>query len=275
MKRKTKISTPLVSVVMPVYNAEKYLSQAIESILNQTYKNFEFIIIDDCSTDKSWEIIQKYAKKDKRINSFKNKNNLGQSKTVLKGINIAKGEYFLKFDNDDISAEDRIEKEVNFMEENRDYVVVGSNLKIINEENQVIGIREYPKKDEEIRKIIYYKSPFAYPAICIRKKAIDKVNYPTIFKYTDDYLLWWRLLKIGKGYNLDDFLVSYRIHSTQVKNKSLKIQLKETLEVQKIIFRESKPPLKAKIINLILKILFFLPGDFVLWLFKKVEYKKV
>jgi heterodisulfide reductase subunit A len=131
------------------------------------------------------------------------------------------------------------------------------------------------ESNEEIRKIIYYKSPFAYPAICIRKKAIDKVNYPTIFKYTDDYLLWWRLLKIGKGYNLDDFLVSYRIHSTQVKNKSLKIQLKETLEVQKIIFRESKPPLKAKIINLILKILFFLPGDFVLWLFKKVEYKKV
>lgn len=107
---------PFVSVVMPVYNCERFVSFAIESILNQTYKNFEFIIIDDGSSDNTLSILKTYSKKDKRIKIIINQKNLNQSKSIKKALRLAKGEYFIKMDNDDISDEKRIEKEVYFME---------------------------------------------------------------------------------------------------------------------------------------------------------------
>ena len=159
---------PLVSVVMPVYNGERFLKDAIESILNQTYKNFEFIIVDDGSTDDSLKIIKEYQKKDKRIRLIENKKNLGQAKSLNKGLSLAKGKYYAKMDSDDIACKKRIEKEVDFLERNNDYVIVGSNLEIIDENNNTIGYRFYPQKNKEIRKLIIIKSPFAHPSVMIK-----------------------------------------------------------------------------------------------------------
>lgn len=266
---------PLVSVVMPVYNGEKFLPQAIESILNQTYKNFEFIIIDDASTDGSFEIIKKYAKKDKRIKFMRNKKNLGQTEALINSKKLIKGKYFFKMDSDDIANPKRLEKQVNFLENNQNYIIVGSNLKVIDENSKLIGYRFYPRTDEEIRKTIFFKSPFAHPTICFRTSIISRIFYDNIFKYAEDYYLWFKFLKVGKGYNLDDLLVSYRISRSQVKNLQLKNQLKETIKIQKIIFSESKKiPVKARIYHFLHKLLLFLPSTLVLCLFKKIELRQ-
>lgn len=270
---------PLVSVVMPVYNGEKFLKESIESILNQTYKNFEFIIVNDASTDNSEKIIKYYEKKDKRIKYFKNKKNLGQSESVKKGINFSKGKYFFKLDNDDIADKSRLKKIVDFFENNQEYIVVGSNIKIINEKSKVVGTRIYPKTDKDIRKCLFYKSPFAFPATGIRmkylKKVIRKNKLIFKFKYANDYLLWYELLKLGKGLNFNDFLLSYRISEYQAKSKKTKEQLLETIEIQKIIFKqENNVPFLARLSNFLLHLLLLFPSKFIIYLFKKIEYKK-
>ena len=134
---------PLISVIMPVYNAANFLPQAIESILNQTYSHFEFIIIDDASKDNSWKIIKQYARKDNRIHAFKNHINLGVSLTSNIGISKAKGKYLVRMDADDISFSDRIEKELKFLLNNPSVVAVGGQCIIIDEYNHSIGKKTF------------------------------------------------------------------------------------------------------------------------------------
>jgi glycosyltransferase involved in cell wall biosynthesis len=260
---------------MPVYNAEKYLPQAIESILNQTYKNFEFIIIDDCSTDKSWEIIQKYAKKDKRIRSFKNKKKLGVklSLQLAKNYINKKSEFIARMDADDIANLSRLEKQINFLVNNSDYVIVGSNLIVIDENNKVSGKRIYPNDDNEIRKTMFFKNPFAHPSVLIKREPFFKIGfYDSDFYYAEDYYCWYKLLQLGKGHNLKDFLLKYRIHTSQVKSKSLKKQLNETIKIQQIIFKENnRAPILAKLNNFFLSCLKFLPNFIIFRLFKLLE----
>lgn len=274
-----KKSFPLVSVIMLVYNAEKFLREAIDSILNQTYKNFEFIIIYDKSEDGSAEIIKDYLKKDKRIRFFKNKKKLGRYKSFEKGVYLAKGEFILMMDSDDVSKKNRIYKEVSFLMKNKEYVVVGSQIKILNEKGKIIGQRVYPKEDEEIRKMIYFKSPFAYPSACIKREILLKIKFYKFYEKFDlayDYYLWYEVLKYGKGKNLDDFLLYYRISEKQTKFRLLKSQLDDTIQVQKIIFKDKKYiPILAKINHLMLNLLLYLPSKIVYWLFKKIEYKKI
>lgn len=269
------MKNPLVSVVMPVYNAEKYLSEAIESILNQSYKNFEFIIIDDCSDDDSFGIIKEFAKKDKRIKYFKNSKKLGLIKTLNKLITFAKSEFIARMDADDFSDKDRILKQLGFLLKNDDYLIVGSDIKIINIEGEIIGKRVYPHTDKEIRKTIFFKSPFAHPSVCIRAHIFKKLFYEEKFLTAEDYYLWHQILKHGKGSNLKDYLLYYRVSEEQTKSKNLKRQLNQTLKVQKIIFKESKKvPFLAYINHFLLKLLYFLPNKLVLELFKFFEFKK-
>ncbi len=273
-KKSNSPKQPLVSVVMPVYNGERYLKEAIESILNQTYKNFEFIIVDDKSTDGSRGVLKEYARKDKRIKLVFNKENKGQSKTVKKGIRISQGEFFLKLDQDDVASQNRIKETVNFLLDHKEYVLVGGGLKIIDEESNVVGCRDYPTTNSEIKKHLFFKSPFAYPAVTIRAKFLKSIKYPDMFQFADDYYMWSKLLSLGKGYNLPDYLTYYRINRQQVKNKSLKAQLKETIEVQKRIFKENQHvPILAKINHLALNLLMFFPANLIIYLFKRLSYK--
>jgi len=267
---------PLVSVVMPVYNGERFLKEAIESILNQTYKNFEFIIVDDGSTDNSLKIIEEYQKRDKRIKLIKNKKNLGMAKSLNKSLRIAKGKYYVKMDSDDISDKERLNKELFFLENNKEYLIVGSNLEVIDDENETIGYRYYPQNDEDIRNLIIIKNPFAHPSVMVRMNVLKKIFYDEKLKASDDYDLWFKLLKYGKGKNLSDFLLKYRVSKNQVKSKRLKIQLKETIQVQrKYLFTKEYFSIFALINHFLLHILYFLPNFLVLWLFKKVEFRKI
>ena len=267
---------PLVSVLMPNYNCEKYINEAIESILKQTYKNFEFIIIDDSSTDNSWEIIKKYSKKDKRIKCFRNEKNLQIVKTRNKLFEkVSKNSKYLAImDSDDISHKDRLKKQVHFLEkkENKNVGVVGTNLIFINENSKEIGKREYKK--EITKKDILIKSPIAQPSCMIRKEVIKKVGNYKKDKYdvAKDFDLWVRVFEFFEIKNIQENLIKYRVFKNQVKSKQLKNTLKSTIKTQ---VQNLNKYLSFKLTFIILAeiILLFLPNRFVLWLFKVKEFK--
>ncbi|GIW68018.1 MAG: hypothetical protein KatS3mg096_886 [Candidatus Parcubacteria bacterium] len=268
---------PLVSVIMPVYNGEKYLREAIESILNQTYKNFEFIIVDDGSTDNSVKIIKEYAKKDKRIRFFRNKNNLGTFGNYNYYIkNYARGKYIAIQEQDDISLKERFQLELDFLESHFDIVLAGGHINIIDSEGKIVGKRLYPVKYDEIKKVILLKSPFANPTIMIRKDVFIENGGYGDYTTAGDYDLWMRLIieKELKCENLDKIVVNYRIHENQQKSKKTKIQLYETIDIQKkYLFRLRCFSFLALINHIFLYLLLFLPNSFVLWLFRKIEFK--
>ena len=223
----------LVSVVMPAYNSEKYISEAIESILNQTFKDFEFIIIDDGSTDKTWEIIQEYAKKDERITAFKNEKNLNNYATRNKGIKIAKGKYIVWQDSDDVSLPNRLEKQVDFMEKNLEVGICGSYMQIFTDERD-LNIRKYSIEDKDLRKDIFKFSPIAQPAAIIRKSCYEKVGYyDDRFDATQDLDMTFRIGNEFKLANIPEVLVNYRVHSDSITYTKLNRQIENALRIRK------------------------------------------
>ena len=252
---------PFLTIFTPNYNNSKFISETIESIINQTYSNFEYIIIDDCSTDNSWEIIQSYAKKDKRIRILRNEKNLGIVKTRNKGLRerSPKSNYFAIIDSDDVSKHNRLRTQVDFLEKNQDQGLVGSNIFIIDEDSNFIGFRQYPSIDNEIRKKITRFNPFSQSSIIIRISAINQVGlYDENWDVCQDYDYWLRIGVNWKLADIDKFLVKYRISETQVKFTKLKETILNTYLIQKRAI--TRYGYKDNVINKLLRILlkFFL-----------------
>lgn len=214
------VKQPLVSVLMPVFNAEKYLIEAIQSIINQTYQNFEFIIVDDCSSDGSKEIIKKFT--DNRIKLIEKTSNSGISETLNVGIKEAKGKYIARMDADDISHPKRIEKQVAFLERNSKYVVCGSNYYLINNNFNV----KLPEENEAIKVELLKSCCIGHPTVVLKTSVLKKYNffYKKESEPTEDYNLWIELIKKGKFYNLQESLLGYRIHDAQITKQKKIIQ---------------------------------------------------
>lgn len=266
---------PKVSVIMPVFNTEKYLKQSIESILNQDFFDFEFIILDDFSSDKSFEICKNFAKIDKRIKLFRNEENKWISFTRNKLISLAKTDFICTQDSDDISEKNRISLLYDFLKNNQNYAVCSGNMRIIDEKWEKIWKKIYKKN---IEKIILKKSPISNPASIFRKDLFLKVGwYDKNLDYAEDYDLWLKFFANWyKIWILDNFLLKYRIRSWQSKSKKLKKTLKNTIFVQKRATKKYwlKMSFWDKIYYFFEKILLFLPEKFILFLFKKLEYDK-
>ncbi|KHO47138.1 MAG: hypothetical protein QJ16_C0007G0037 [archaeon GW2011_AR1] len=218
---KKNIFPPEISVVLPAYNGEKYLNESIQSILNQTFNNFEFIIINDGSIDNTLEIIKKYKKKDKRILLIDNKKNRGASESLNSGFKIAKGKYIACFCADDISHPKRLELEFNYLETHSSIFLVGSSGVYINEKGK--EIRRFRKYDNY--KIISWRlrksCSILFPSIMFRNEGV--VSIDKNFSPADDYNLYFELLKKGKNLtNISPFLVKIRVHKESLsvsKNK--------------------------------------------------------
>ncbi|WP_329805040.1 glycosyltransferase family 2 protein [Flavobacterium facile] len=206
------MNIPKISVLMPVYNSELYIKEAIDSILNQTFTDFELIIIDDASTDKSVEIIQSYT--DSRIQLIVKPQNSGYTNSLNYGLTIAKGEYIARMDSDDISMPERFAKQVGFLEANKDVVVCGSVFNIIGT-GEIINV---PEEHEDIKFGMLLRCRIGHPTVMIRKRVLieNNINYNHEMEPAEDYDLWVRLSEIGKLYNLKEPLLSYRIHQNQV-----------------------------------------------------------
>jgi glycosyltransferase involved in cell wall biosynthesis len=225
-KENTNISSsidPKVSVVMSVYNGALYLREAIDSILNQTFKDFEFIIINDYSSDNSEEILKEYAEKDKRVKVITNKFNLGLTKSLNIGIKESQGRYIARMDADDIAYPERLQKQINFLENNLDYGVVGAFAKVINDKGESVDNFEYEETDREIKNSLIKWNSIIHPLAFMRKSVLNKVcGYDESFKYAQDYDLWLRLSKKTKFINLPEYLLYYRISDKSItgsKNK--------------------------------------------------------
>lgn len=231
-RMKNPSNNPLVSVIMPAYNAGKYVRQAIESILNQTYKRFEFIIVDDASTDLTFNIIKDFKKKDKRIILIQNKANLGVTKSLNKGLESARGKYIIRMDADDWSYPERFRLQIDLMETHPNIVVSGSYIEICDSKLKTKYIREYPHDDINIRKHIFRYSPFAHPATIWKAEILKKERYNEVINVSQDYELYFRVGKIGKFMNLDKPLLKLRMHERSISTIMSNAQLKNTILIR-------------------------------------------
>ena len=203
---------PKVSVLMPVHNSEKYLREAIDSILNQTFVDFEFLIIDDYSTDNSLQIVQSYN--DPRIRLFRNETNMGIACSLNKGLELAKGEYIAPMDADDVAVIDRFTVQVDFLDNHLSIGIVGSAIEAIDEQGRPFRIVTKPFTDAEIRWHLLLRNPFTHSAVMLRRKLIEKnrLFYDRQFETVQDYDFWSRLLLLTKGANISQVLLRYRVH---------------------------------------------------------------
>lgn len=265
---------PKISIVMPVYNTEKYVEEAILSILNQDFEDFEFIILDDFSSDRSFKICQKYAKKDKRIKLFINSENKWISFCRNKLISLANTDFICNQDSDDFSAKNRLSLQFDFLQKNPEFAVCGTDNVIIDEKSEKIWERIYEKN---VEKIILKKSPVSNGSTIFKKSVFFEVwGYEDWLNYAEDYDLWLKIFsKWYKIWVLDEKLYFLRIRSWQTKSEKLKQTLKNTLFVQKKARKiyKIKASFSDYIHYFLLKILYFFPSNFILFLFKKLEFK--
>lgn len=222
------MNEPLVSILMSAYNTEKYIDEAIESVLNQTYKNWELIICDDCSTDNSYILALKYKKKDKRIKVLKNKKNMRQAFSRNRAFKESAGKYIAIMDSDDRMDRKRLEKQVTFLENNSNYKFVCTNVIMFENNERINGYlikKEYPNSMDVIR-----NKGFAYGTVMIDRNVFEEVGGYTISNITstgEDYDLVCKLYSRGyRGANIPELLYEYRVVDAY-RRRSYKAYLNE------------------------------------------------
>ena len=220
---------------MPVYNSELYIKEAIDSILNQTFSDFEFIIIDDCSTDNTVSIVKEFS--DKRICLIEKEKNSGLINSLNFGISIAKGEYIARMDGDDICLPERFAKQVAFLDKNSAIILCGTAYKTFGAIEKEI---KHPSKHEEISVGLCLSSTFGHPTIMGRKQIFEKHKYNKNFEKVEDYELWSRLIFEGQVANLDEVLLFYRVHENQVSTLFNDVQRIKNVEIQLFLFKKTE-----------------------------------
>ncbi len=227
-EQSSSTNKPLVSVVMPVFNGERFIAKAIESILNQTLKNFEFIIVNDASTDKSLEIISKYKKKDQRIRLIDNKRNIHMSLSLNLGINQAKSDLIARMDQDDIAFPNRLKIEHTFMKSHPKVAIVGSDIVTIDQFDQVTGKRTYQTKSDSLKKTMLRYSPFAHPTVMMRKKVFEQMGgFDPEMVPCEDTEFWFRLGSKHEFASIPNFLLKYRVAVNSLSHTNIRnIELK-------------------------------------------------
>lgn len=220
---------PVISVLMPVYNSEKYLAEAIESVLNQSYTNFEFLIFDDGSTDSSKDIIKEYSKKDSRIKSFFFKENQGYVIHLNQGLEIANGKYIARMDSDDICLPNRFKIQIEYLESHPEIWVLGSSSIIINDQGEEMGKSKRFNNPDELYFMSFFINPLSHPTVFFRKKEIKSIGgYNEKKQPSEDFDLWTRVLNKGKIANIEQPLLKYREHDSSISVKKRELQKKNS-----------------------------------------------
>jgi glycosyltransferase involved in cell wall biosynthesis len=232
---------PFISVVLPVYNAELYITDTINSILNQTYTNFELIIINDGSNDNSEACILQFQ--DQRIKYFKNEKNLKLIQTLNLGLSLAKGKYIARIDADDIALPQRFEKQIDFLEKNSEYGIVGSFAETFGSENKKLT---FVQEDVDIRYAFLTHNPFVHSSVMIRNQILteNKLSFDLTQLHVEDYALWIEILNFSKGKILPEILIKYRIHENQISVVHNNTQVINTEKIQKKYLLSLLPEVK-------------------------------
>ena len=229
-------SKPRVTVLMPVYNGEKYLREAIDSILGQTYHHYEFIIINDGSTDGSVKVIQSYS--DERIRFVHNEKNIGLPATLNKGLELAIGEYIARMDQDDISLPTRIEKQIKFMDNYPEVGVCGTWIKYIGVPRRPWKCRvyKYPTKPTDIRARLLFNSSFAHPSVIMRSSLLEKfqLRYDPEHLNAEDYGLWQKCSFCFPLANIPEVLLLYRVNPAGITDSNKNIEFETVQRINRL-----------------------------------------
>lgn len=230
---------PTVSVIIPAHNAQEFLAEAIDSILHQTFSDFELIIVNDGSTDQTGKIAQQYAQQDKRVKVISYRQNKGESAAANLGFLKSKGKYIARMDADDIAHSRRLEKQVRFLDKHPNYIVVGSQAHIINEHNQIIGQKLFPTSHQDIYREYGNLHPMLHPSIMVRKSMIPWTGklWANQAEPNDDYYTLFHFLKAGKFANLPEKLMLYRMHSNNKSMQNIKKKFINSLRIRAYAFR--------------------------------------
>ncbi len=225
-------SMPRVTVLMPVYNAVKFLRDAVDSILKQSFSDFEFLIIDDGSTDGSQSIIHSYD--DSRIRLVQNEENLGVAATLNRGLDLAHGEYIARMDADDISMPHRLEKQIHFMEKNPEVGVSGTWIRLFGDQPRVVD--RCPVGASVVKAYLLFDNPMFHPSVILRRALIEKhgLRYDPLFKRTEDFELWSRASEFFAMDNLPEVLLCFRVHGSSVTSTTQDVMTQQT---EKILVR--------------------------------------
>lgn len=223
------MSQPIVTVLMSVYNGEKFLQESIDSILNQTFKDFEFLIIDDCSTDASPQILAEYAKKDRRVRILRNEVNRRLPKSLNIGLKAAKGKYIARQDADDISEPERLAAQVKFLDKNPSVLLVGTFNSVIDSNGNILRRSSKPVHHEELLQELLMWNPFTHGSVMFR--AVDEIQYDERQTVTEDYALWCHLALRGDLANLDSHLYRLRVHEESVSATNQVRQMQQTRQI--------------------------------------------
>ncbi len=225
-------NTPLVSVIIPVYNRENFIAASIQSILDQTYQHFEIIIVDDASSDKTINRVNNF--KDKRINLMEQSINKGVSATFNFGAKKAKGRYIARLDSDDVANPNRIEKQVNYLQNNPEIAICGSWLQYLNSDL----LLKFPSLFNEIVIELLIKCPLSIGTSMFKKEVFEQLKFNESLRYGEDYEFWCRALFVFKAYNLKEPLVLYRSHKNQLSVSNKQQQLKDDSQLRLNLFKK-------------------------------------
>ncbi|MDR1584095.1 MAG: glycosyltransferase [Prevotellaceae bacterium] len=229
---------PLVSWLMPVYNSEKTLSRAMDSMLCQTYRNLEVVVVlEDNCTDRSFEICEVYASKDKRVRLYRNGENLGIARSLNRGLGLCSGKYIARMDADDVSHPDRLEKQVGFMETHPEVGILGSGCLVIGEKDTYIA--KYPEKNRDIRAKLLFGTAFAHPTVMMNGDLFRRNNWKYPIDEAEDYALWAELITKTEMACLPEALVDYCLHEEQsISRKFTSVRMASAEISKKTIKRE-------------------------------------
>ena len=216
------MTAPKVTVLMPVYNGERYVGEAIESILAQTFTDFELLIVDDGSTDRTLSILREYARQDRRVVVLQNGSNLGLVPTLNRGLSATRGEYIARMDADDVSLPERLARQVAYMDQHPEVGVLGTNIVYIDAEGRLLnGGRpkaRRPMSSTLIHWMLLWRCAIYHPTVMIRRSVLEQTGftYDPNFRHAEDRDLWTRLAKRTTIASLPDVLLHYRIRPTSI-----------------------------------------------------------
>ena len=228
---------PKISVIMSVYNGEEYLREAVESVMNQTFSDWELIVINDCSTDSTASILEELSAKDSRVKVYPNEVNLRLPKSLNRAMTFASGKYIARMDADDICVPSRLAKQYEFMEKNPDIALASCKFMTLKKEGIASGGCGGRVDDDSLRARLLFTNPILHPGIIARAEVIKSLQYDPSFTCTEDMELWTRFALNGHKMAIqEEYLMLYRIHDKQITSTTLARQHDEVLRIQKTYY---------------------------------------
>jgi len=234
----TQTKSPALSVVMPTYNGERFLREAVVSVLAQEFSDFELLVVDDGSTDGTAAVLQTFMA-DPRLRVLRNDVNLGLIATLHKAYAECRAPLIARMDSDDLCELGRFQRQTDFLRTNPDVAIVGGAIRFFG--NVAPNVFRFPATHEGIRPAMLFYCPLAHPALMFRRELVDRglLRYQDAFKHAEDYHLWSRLLLEVRSANLPDVVLSYRLHAQQVSSDSSKKQYDASLRVRQQMLEEA------------------------------------